>query len=76
MVIKMTNRDRYILKANEHDILLKIQCSIYAGYNACAIDLVSGNLHMCPDEMKGKYEIDDRLVVCSKCIQKWLNEEI
>ncbi len=71
----MKNRDRYILKVNEYDMLMKIQCGIYTRRNACTIDLISGNFHMCPDEMKGKYEIDDKLAVCSKCIQDFLNEE-
>lgn len=72
---RMKNRDRYILKVNEYDMLMKIQCGIYTRHNARAIDLISGNFHMCPDEMKGKYEIDDKLAVCSKCIQDFLNEE-
>ena len=69
MVIKMTNRDRYILKANEYDMLVKIQANIIGGDCRCIIDALTEDTYLGED---GKMCTFD---TCKECIQKWLNEE-
>jgi hypothetical protein len=71
----MKNRDRYILKVNEYDMLMNMQKNIQNCYSCCALDVITGKMINCPEEMKGKVGEQSRLAVCSKCIQKWLNEE-
>lgn len=72
----MKNRDRYILKVNEADMLISMQTNIVTkcgGY--CVIDELTGKVRDCPEDMNGKVGKQSRLAVCSKCIQKFLNEE-
>jgi hypothetical protein len=71
----MKNRDRYILKVNEYDMLMNMQKNIQNCYSCCALDVITGKMINCPEEMKGKVGEQSRLEVCGKCIQKWLNEE-
>lgn len=63
----MNNRQRYILNANPHDYLLKIQESLLAQSASempCVIDMITGKLMYC------KYRSN-----CSACLQDWLNED-
>lgn len=72
----MKNRDKYILKVNEADMLISMQTNIVTkcgGY--CVIDELTGKVRDCPEDMNGKVGKQSRLAVCSKCIQAWLNEE-
>lgn len=72
----MKNRDRYIINVNEYDMLISMQTNIVTkcgGY--CVIDELTGKVCDCPEDMNGKVGEQSRLAVCSKCIQKWLNEE-
>ena len=65
----MKNRDRYILKVNEYDMMM----NIYDSCKTCPIRTVSGVMHYdrCP-----KYNNHSNMREnCSECIQKWLNEE-
>lgn len=71
----MRNRDRYILKVNEHDMLLKFQSNIMDYGCACVLDGLTGGVHNCQYEMRFLCGAQARLDVCSKCIQAWLNEE-
>jgi len=71
----MKNRDRYILKVNEYDMLISMQKNIQNCYSCCALDVITGKMINCPEEMKNKVGQESRLAVCSQCIQKWLNEE-
>ena len=64
----MTNRDRYILKRNECDILMEIQAALAHG-EKCIVDAITGKVRDCTN-----YNQRD-LEVCDKCIQAWLNEE-
>ena len=57
----MKNRDRYILKVNEADLLLKIQYEIEHG-ETCIINALTGEERYCTTD-------------CDTCIRKWLNEE-
>lgn len=62
----MKNRDRYILKVNEYDLLMNIHKNIEHGTH-CPIKAVSG-----------EYTYDRCLsntYSCSECVQKWLNED-
>lgn len=73
----MTNRDRYILKVNEYDMLVKLNKAIQNDV-ACVIEALTGKYQ--------KYKLDDKVYCrcfnitngrqCEECIQKWLNEEI
>lgn len=60
----MKNRVRYILQANEYDLLVKIQDGLGNCDNFCVLDLITDKYHHCPE---GSY--------CKDCIQKWLNAE-
>lgn len=64
----MTNRDRYILKRNERDMLMEIQTALAYG-EKCIIDAIAGKVRDCTNYSRGDLE------VCDKCIQFWLNEE-
>lgn len=59
----MTNRERYILKISEYDMLVKIQANIIDGSCYCVIDALTGGTYPCKD------------INCQECIQKWLNKE-
>lgn len=71
---RMTNRDRYILKVNEYDMLINMQTRLIKGCR-CVLDVITGTTVLCPIEAHGKVGEQSRLAVCSKCIQAWLNEE-
>ena len=62
----MKNRDKYILKVNEYDMLIKIQATMLS-HNCCVIEALAGI--SCPNEKMCM------LSNCRQCIQKWLNEE-
>lgn len=61
----MTNRERYILRVNEYDMLVKIQ-AVMAG---CVIEALTAKEYKCPDDKVCM------LSTCEECIQKFLNEE-
>ena len=71
----MKNRDRYILKVNEYDMLMNMQTNLIKVSCRCVLDIITGTTVLCPTEAHGKVGAQSRLAVCSKCIQKWLNEE-
>lgn len=71
---RMKNRDRYILKVNEYDMLMNMQTRLIKGCR-CVLDVITGTTVLCPIEAHGKVGEQSRLAVCSKCIQAWLNEE-
>lgn len=71
----MTNRDKYILRRNEYDMLMSMQYELLDCCNMCILDIMTGSKIQCPEEMKGKVGARSRLTVCGECIQKWLNEE-
>lgn len=70
----MTNRERYITKRNEYDLMMEIEKNLPADCCSCVIELISGSEpsdRLCyRDEWEGKWEGR-----CNKCYQKWLNEE-
>jgi hypothetical protein len=72
----MTNRDRYILKRNEYDMLLQMQYNILDCGCNCVIDGLTGETRVCPTEMKSWHSAGNKLEVCGKCIRAWLNEEM
>lgn len=71
----MKNRDKYILKRNEFDMLLQFQHNIMDCGCTCVLDGLTGEVHNCPYEMRFTYGEQARLDLCSKCIQDFLNEE-
>lgn len=60
----MTNRERYILQANEYDLLIKLQESLNRSDNYCILDLITDKYNHCPKDTN-----------CEECIQNWLNVE-
>lgn len=71
---RMKNRDQYILKVNEYDMLMNMQTNLIKGCR-CVLDVITGTTVLCPSEAHGKVGEQSRLAVCSKCIAAWLNEE-
>jgi hypothetical protein len=71
VIVAMRNRDRYILKVNEHDMLLNIQTNLIKGCR-CVLDGLTGEFRACPQEWGSP---KTKLEACSKCIQDFLNEE-
>lgn len=71
----MKNRDKYILKVNECDMLLRLQYNLMHGCGNCILDSLTGKRIQCPEKMRNRVGHLSRLEVCSECIQKWLNEE-
>lgn len=62
----MKNRDKYIMRVNEYDMLCKIQATMLT-YNCCVIEALSGQ--SCPHDKECMYD------TCCECLQNWLNEE-
>ena len=81
-VTARTNRERYILKRDEYDLMMQISDNIQSDGIFCAIRAVSGKRKHCDfDVVK---DIDENVVLlkvlnakrnCERCIQQWLNEE-
>lgn len=71
----MKNRDKYITRRSEYDMLMQMQYNIMERGCVCILDALTGAMNNCPAEMQGKVGALSRLAVCGKCIQKWLNEE-
>lgn len=61
----MTNREKYITKRNEYDMMMKIWET-----GACPIRVIGGESCL-PRHLVCKAFDED----CKGCIQKWLNEE-
>lgn len=70
----MTNRSRYITQRSEYDTMI----AIARNSNFCPILAVSGK-YADNDKCRGSDGEIEPLnsidTTCSKCIQKWLNEE-
>ena len=72
----MKNRDYYILKKNEYDLLSLIQSNILSSGvpdTCCVIELLGVPdkvlTKICADNMAHEHN-------CYKCIEKWLNMEV
>lgn len=65
----MTNRERYILRQNEYDLLIGLQAAIGSGLCQCVIEALTAKEYPCPDDKVCM------LSTCEKCIQEWLNKE-
>lgn len=65
----MKNRDRYILKVNEYDLLCILQVAFGGGRCQCVIEALMGKDYPCPDDKCCTLE------TCKVCIQEWLNME-
>ena len=66
----MKNRDRYILKVNEFDMLLNLNFEIIGG-KKCIIEAITGEYQYIDHERCiESYDKD-----CETCIQTWLNKE-
>ena len=76
----MKNRDRYVLKVNEYDMLLRIHTSLYDNYN-CVIEMLEGDYKYFKEEdgdlerCRTSEERKDK-ISCDECIQAWLNKEV
>lgn len=71
----MTNRERYILRQNEYDLLLTMQSNIVSNGSTCVLDMLTDSMIPCPKEMCSKVGSRSVIAVCSKCIQEFLNKE-
>jgi hypothetical protein len=65
----MKNRDKYINKVNECDMLVKIQEAIASQPYLCVIEALTGKDYPCPDDKVCM------LSTCEACIQAWLNKD-
>lgn len=63
----MKNRDRYINKVNEYDMLISIQTALDDG-EGCVLDALTKTTNIC-------FYNTDKQKDCETCIQQWLNEE-
>ena len=73
-----TNRERYILKRNEYDLMMEISKNIKGGGTFCAIRAVSGKgkkRHCLTTNVKNGHICRGLYRDCPACIQQWLNEE-
>lgn len=70
----LTNRDRYLMKRNEYDILCDVQLALLHGEN-CIIDALIGNdksFYSCPEFSNNNETTYER---CCRCIAAWLNNK-
>lgn len=67
----MKNRDRYITKVCEYDMLLNINGEIMDG-KKCVIEALTGEYQYGEDKERCISSSDRN---CSGCIQSWLNKE-
>ena len=65
----MKNRDKYILKKSEYDMLCDMQVTIGSGYCQCVIKALIGKDYPCKDDYVCGLD------TCKECIQRWLNAE-
>lgn len=65
-VVGLKNRDKYILKANEYDMLVAIQTALNYG-ERCVLDALTQETNNCIYKSNQKD--------CKECIQAWLNKE-
>ncbi len=67
----MKNRDRYVLKVNEYDMLSALNAEIMDG-KKCIIEALTGE-YQYGEEKERCIASSDRN--CEACIQLWLNSE-
>lgn len=67
----MKNRDKYILKVNEYDMLSALNAEIMDG-KKCIIEALTGEYQYGKEKERCIASIDRN---CEACIQKFLNEE-
>ena len=69
-VMKMKNRDRYILKVNELDLMMKVKDNL-AYCDECPIYAIAGQ-----QSFRQRVErCNTYCKQCQECCQDWLNEE-
>ena len=62
----MKNRERYVSRRNEYDLMM----SILHSRSACPVERVGAPKPVCVPSAAGLAQTD-----CEGCIQRWLNEE-
>lgn len=62
----MTNREKFITNRDEYDLLMAIRTQ----RDVCPIKLIGAEKPKCIPDEKYYYR-----VLCSECVQRWLNEE-
>lgn len=70
----MTNRERYITKRNEYDLMLMMKENLTRIGVYCPIDCITGRKPKC---RLGYYDETMTMAYrdCESCIQTWLNEK-
>lgn len=63
----MKNREYYITKKNEYDLMKTIY---FNKHKYCPIEIIGAEKPKCIPSIYGLAQTD-----CEKCIQNWLNEE-
>ena len=63
----MKNRDKYIHKTNEYDMLISIQTALNHG-ECCVLDALTRTTNIC-------FYNSDKQKDCETCIRSWLNED-
>ena len=68
----MTNREKYITKRDEYDLMMAIAKNIQGLGTFCPIKAISGKRPPC----KCKPDTQSSLILrdCETCVQDWLNE--
>lgn len=66
-VAQRTNRERYIIKKNEHDLMMTI-CD--NANDLCPMQVIGAAQPKCIPDKKYDFRVN-----CAECIQRWLNEE-
>lgn len=71
----MTNREKYIIKHNEHDMLMHIYDRTRG--NLCPLCVISDMATAEHSARCHRYHdmSDDRRRRCAECVQDWLNRE-
>jgi hypothetical protein len=71
----MTNREKYIVKRNEHDMLMHIYDRTRG--NLCPLYIISDMTTVEHSARCHRYRdmSDDRRCGCAECVQDWLNKE-
>mgnify|MGYP006864460440 CR=1 FL=1 len=67
----MTNREKYITKRNEYDLMMTIAENIQGIGTFCPIKAIGGKRPPCKHDTQSFLMMRD----CKTCVQKFLNEE-
>lgn len=70
----MRNREKYILKCDEYDLMMGIKRRLESKWQYCPISILGAERPPCKTIPDPDYKYKSKLD-CESCVQKWLNEE-